>query len=329
MRLNSDYVDLIHRSPLQLGVLITYHNEGPLLRECIESLTAGDRGPNEIIVYDDASECRPEEFIPRGAKVRIIRSDKNLGPAAGRNFLLNSSHSSFIHFHDADDLFHPDWAGRVRDALESSSVDVVFTEIACRQSGAVLSNQVLGLAKLINGGDLVRFCIKGVMLVPSGTYRRSVVERIDGYRTNLWQSEDFDFHIRLAISGVSYTIIRDPLVTIRIRPESRSSNHIEVWCSAAQAIAQLADEVPLQYKPDLAEAAVRAGSVLFKLGAYTEARKAFHLAKEIGPPLYSQQRRLYRAVARTIGPENTERLGHLYRRWFPENLRRRLARNNW
>ncbi|MGH7198477.1 MAG: glycosyltransferase family 2 protein, partial [Candidatus Omnitrophota bacterium] len=36
-------------------MLITYHNEGELLTECLDTLLSGPDTPDEILIYDDAS----------------------------------------------------------------------------------------------------------------------------------------------------------------------------------------------------------------------------------------------------------------------------------
>src|SRR5687767_10030401 len=81
-----------------ISVLITYFNEGPLLRECIESVGSQLAGSDEILVYDDASSARPDEFLPLDIPVTLIRGDRNAGPAHGRNVLLRAASSEFVHF---------------------------------------------------------------------------------------------------------------------------------------------------------------------------------------------------------------------------------------
>jgi glycosyltransferase involved in cell wall biosynthesis len=310
-----------------LGVLITYFNEQELLRECLNPLLAQSQKPDEILVYDDASDFPAEDYVPKGCPVQIIRGDINQGPSHGRNVLLHASQSDYIHFHDADDLFHPDWCWRIHEAIDTRA-DAVFTEIASYSGEQLLCERVLGLDRLLAGEDLVRFCLRGAMLTSAGTYRRSVVQSIGGYREALWQSEDFDFHVRLAALGGRYTVIADPLI-MRARSSGRSQNRLEVWCSAVQALDMLSSELPGQYHSDLAETATRVGSVLFKLGARAEARKAFRLADKLGPPALCGQRRLYRTLARTFGLEITERVGMLYRNMVPERFRGYLVERGW
>jgi GT2 family glycosyltransferase len=308
-----------------LGVLITYHSERELLMDCLISLFNASKVPCETIVYDDASRAPAAEYVPRYLPVRVIHGPINRGPAHGRNVLLQAARSKYIHFHDADDLFEPHWCESVSRAVETSSPDAIFTEITSFRDQQRQCERVLGLKALLDGADLVRFCVQGGMLTPAGTYRRENVLAIGGYREQLWQSEDYDFHVRLAASGIRYEIIDEPLVRIRIRTDSRSQNRVEVWTSALDAIRFLANELDPQYKPDLAEKAVQVGSILFKAGAREEARLAFRTAQELGPPTYNQQRRLYGLVARSLGPEAAERFGQLYRGVVFQSGRKFLA----
>jgi glycosyltransferase involved in cell wall biosynthesis len=310
---------------VSIGVLITYYGERDLLRECLTTIANQTRLPDEILVYDDASDAPAENYVPSGLPVKVMRGDVNRGPAYGRNQLLQASTSTYVHFHDADDLFSPNWHSRVREVLEGTHVDVVFNEIdVCGEKG-IQSTRVLALDSLAAGADLVRFCIQGVMLVPAGTYRREALVSIGGYRTGLWQAEDFDFHVRLAASQPRYAVVTDPLVTIRVRPEGRSRNRIQTWSSYVQAVAALSAELPDGYRSDFADAAARAGSMLFKLGARNEARSAFRLAARLGPPTFTTQRPLYRLLATTVGFEMTEQLALAYRSMLPAGLRAYVA----
>ena len=308
------------------SILITYHNEGPLLQRCLASLAAQTRPVQEVIVYDDASSVRPDGYVDVGVPVRIIRGEANIGPARARNVLLRSTDAEFVHFHDADDVFDPAWNESVSAELAWGRPDAVFTEVSSVTESGVVRDGILGLSHLDEHGDLIRFCIQGSMLVPAGTYRRDLVRAIGGYRESLWQSEDWDFHIRLACARPAYRVLSRCLVRIYLRGASRSRDTAQVWQSALDAIRTLAGEVPRGYLTDLSEAAARAGSHLFRAGAAAEARQAFDLARTLGTPVHRGEAVMYRAVARHAGQEWAERLGMLYRRYLPGGLRR-LARH--
>src|SRR5687768_17577989 len=180
--------------PPRIAVLITYYNEGPLLTECLESLWLQADRPDEILVYDDASTLRADQFVPQDIPVHLIRGEVNRGPAHGRNTLLHATSCDFVHFHDADDLFATGWVKAVRLAVAEGDIDVALTDITAMRGDAISSGHVMNLvAGLSSDPDLVRFGLRGALLLPSSTSRRSVVLAIGGFRTReiLPQSEDF------------------------------------------------------------------------------------------------------------------------------------------
>lgn len=312
----------------RLAVLITYYNEGNLLSRCLRSLAKQTRPVDEIVVYDDASDIPPESHIPAGMQVHVVRGEKNVGPAKARNALLQNTEGSIIHFHDSDDEFMPTWCERVRTAFEEGTADIVFTEVTFVHEDGKRIERLLHLDRVVRGEDLTRFCIRGAMVTSTGTYRRDVIVGMGGYRGDLWQAEDWDFHIRLSAQDLRVHVLDEPLVIMHGRLESRSRNVTEVWSSAVRAIELLASEIPARYTPDLSNAAARAGSTLFQAGAVGEARRAFRLARRLGRPALLDRPALYRYVTRLAGQESAERASQVYRRLFPAAVRSLLHPSN-
>lgn len=317
-------------APPRIAVLITYFNEGPLLAECIESIARQPGAPDEILVYDDAATVPAADFIPSGADVRLVRGDRNQGPAHGRNTLVAATTCDFVHFHDADDLFAPTWAQEVRAALAAPDVDLVLTDLMSVQDGRVVSPAVMKLGDGLRADpDLVRFGLRGALLLPSSTARRALVMRVGGFRTRdvLAQSEDFEFHLRLAgAAGDRYAVIPRSLVIQRLRPGSHSSNERVVWDSASSAVRLLATELPRKYRQDLSDAAARIASRLFEIGAVPEGRRAARLARDLGRPRFPNRPAGYRMLASVFGQAAAEGIGRVYRRLLPDGVRRTLKK---
>ena len=331
---------------MNLSVLITYHNEGPLLTDCLRSLWRQTIRPNEILIFDDASEIRPEPYIPN-IPADVFRNPVSEGPARARNFLLAHARNEYVHFHDADDLFAPHWSEAIATALskaprsstprpsaladKSGAVpDVVFTEVSARGLGLDPNKLVIGFEHLSgkHRANLLDFAIKQVILTPSGVYRTDVVRELGGFRSGLMQCEDYDFHIRLAARGIHYSVLLDPLVIIRIRSNSHSQNRSQVFSEKIKAIRLLSFDLPPAYAGALADACAEAASNLFHLGLKEEAREAFQIAKKIGPPLFRDQRRLYRLLAKMGGQELAEKIGWIYRSTVPPLIRTALGKRS-
>lgn len=306
----------------EITVGITYHNEKELLTRCLSSLMAQGFSETKVVVFDDASQFPAEVYLGVFSSVRVLRSEKNVGPAVGRNRILEGTSSPYIHFHDADDWFFPNWWGKMQSGLVNR--DAVFCEVSSYSGNELVAERVVGLVDLSSEWDLVRFCLSHSMLVPCGTYLTEKLRQIGGYNEKLWQSEDIDFHVRLASQGLRYEIIPEPLVGIQIRAESRSQNFLATRLSLLQSLKTLPGILSSHYYTDLSERLIETGSQLFKLKARKEAREAFQLAVTLADPHYDKAGRLYKSVARTFGPLSAEWLSLAYRTLLPLSLRKRL-----
>ncbi|MFH1868417.1 MAG: glycosyltransferase family 2 protein, partial [Candidatus Omnitrophota bacterium] len=310
-----------------IGILITYHNEKGLLTECLDSIFSQTKSPDEIIVYDDCSEFPARDYIPKEHNVKLIRSPINRGPGHGRNCLLKESRCDYVHFHDADDLFNPLWCENVISAIVATGADIIFTEVSAYKDNKMVCKSVMGFEGLIGRQqDAVLFAMSNSILTISSTSRRETVLKIGGFRTQdiLSQSEDYDFHIRILVSGASYSVVMEPMLIQRLRDESHSSkNIIEAWNSAVKSIVLFSKDFPAQYHDHLPEVAAKAGSRLYSLGAYKEAKRAFSIAYSLGKPKFMYRSRLYKIVAERLGPLAAEKISLAYRMLVPEFIRRK------
>ena len=311
---------------MKLSVLITYHNEGAWLSECLQSVLR-QPGIDEVLIYDDASRIPAAEYVLHDERVRCLRGEENIGPARARNALLAAASGTHVHFHDADDLFAAGWSAAVRAAVERTNADIVFTDVEGFDEAGHRWSHVVGIERLLNGGDLLRFTLLNGVLPAAGTYARAALEAIGGYREDLWQSEDYDLHIRLALSGATWVVINEDLALIRRHGTQRSRASRDVWTCAVQALSSLADRFPAHARAEAAQAATRAGSQLLAAGAPAEAAEAFALANQLGGARY--ERAAMQGLARLVGAPRAERLAGLYRRLTPKAVRKALQRSGF
>ncbi|NBT58743.1 glycosyltransferase family 2 protein [bacterium] len=289
----------------------------------MESFWSGRVKPFEILIYDDASSLRPEAFIPLGIPARVIRSDSNQGPGKGRNRILEEAQGDWIHFHDADDWVLPHWCEIVlKNALGN---DLVLTEVISFQNEKLLSPSVIGLSGLASSESLVPFAIQHFILPAAGAFKVDLARKIRGYRESLWQSEDWDFYVRMAGAQPRFKVIPESLAAIEVRKESRSQKRIETLTCVLQSILLLENELPSEFKIHLAEKAAWTGSQLFQLGDKLLARDAFHLAKSLGPARHLNQKKAYRWLANHYGQEIAERIAGTYRKLVPDLFRKKLT----
>ncbi len=303
-----------------LAVLITYHDEGDLLVRSLETVAAQTSAPDEILVYDDASYDPAERHLGRFAGLcRVVRSGKNGGPGYGRNVLLGETRCDYVHFHDADDLLLPSWGGKVWDAIDRGRPDMVLTEV-CYEMHGVLSDRIMGFKKLEEDPDLVRFALSSSILPASATVRREKALEAGGYRTRdvMPQSEDFDFHLRLAAADATYAVVDESLVRCMWREASHShagDNSAACWTSMVESLKMAPPAVRERYAVAVADAAARAASNLYQLGKPGDARKAYEAAASLGRPSFAGRSNAFRWVAGFFGPMAAENLSRFNRDW--------------
>src|ERR1700693_1467899 len=107
---DADYSDKMRSRPT-VSVIIANHNGGAHLGDAIKSVQKQTLRNIEIIVSDDASDDSSVAIVTRlmadDARVRLLSSDCNRGPAAARNKALDIAKGEWIAIVDSDDFIHP------------------------------------------------------------------------------------------------------------------------------------------------------------------------------------------------------------------------------
>ena len=147
-----------------VAVIVTSHNYGRFLDECLQSVISQTRRPDEVLVVDDASDDETHEVAARWADwgVRYLRvecRDPRLSRLAG----VNATRSEFLCMLDADDWLSPDYlrAGlaefdRYDVGLVYSSVDFFGDWNYHRREPQNMDCQRMSELNYIHNGSLVR-----------------------------------------------------------------------------------------------------------------------------------------------------------------------------
>lgn len=198
--------------PLVSVVIAAYHAENTLAR-AIDSLVAQTVRNWEAIVVDDASADRTveiaEELAARDHRIRVIRMERNGGPAAARNKGMKSARGQWIATLDSDDVYVPTRLEKLLAVASGDSWDLLFDNIGTlsKKGGAERPYwpRWQGMRRAIPLAEMLRGCsgaMKNTYGVLKPFVKRSFVEKLDlYYDTELKRGEDVLFHISLMLKG--------------------------------------------------------------------------------------------------------------------------------
>ncbi len=209
-----------------VSVVIPAYNHATVLPHTLDSVLAQTfDGPTEILVIDDGSPDDTGEvvkpYLDRG--VTYHRKD-NGGQASARNAGIKLARGKYVALLDDDDVLPPDKFAWQIDALESDldAVLVYGEDDRIDGDGKPLPPTPRDGYRRPSGLCHDEFLAGCWIATPGQTLiRRDALDRIGGYDTNIWGSDDWDLYIRLSGLG---TFIYDGRIALHYRVHAGNSS---------------------------------------------------------------------------------------------------------
>lgn len=114
-----------------VSIVTPAYNVERHLRETIESVLAQGYARWELIVADDCSkDGTPQiarEYEARDGRVRLLRLERNSGPAMARQAAIEAARGRYIAFLDSDDLWLPQKLERQLEFMRARTAGLGFT----------------------------------------------------------------------------------------------------------------------------------------------------------------------------------------------------------
>jgi poly-beta-1,6-N-acetyl-D-glucosamine synthase len=191
-----------------VSVIVPAYNEGSLIVSSIESLLKQDYEFIEIVIVDDGSSddtyVRALQLAAQydQHQIRVIRQP-NSGKANALNHGIRVATGSLVLCMDGDSVLEPQ---AIRMAVPHFA-DPAVAAVAGNVKVVNRKNWLTRLQSLeyIEGISLVRTAhafFRRITIIPGpiGIFRRSVLERLDGYRDNTY-AEDCELTLRILMGG--------------------------------------------------------------------------------------------------------------------------------
>lgn len=114
-------------APLPISVVIPHLNQPEALARCLDSLAAGRRRPDEVLVVDNGSAALPRAVCDRPG-VRLLQ-EAEPGPGPARNRGIRAAAGDAVAFIDADCLADPDWLAAAEAALADPAAEILGGDV--------------------------------------------------------------------------------------------------------------------------------------------------------------------------------------------------------
>lgn len=244
--------------------------------------------------HDDASGDDTAAVAGRlGFTVTVGLS--NQGPSHARNRLARECSAEWIHFHDADDLFAPDYLAQALAAADPHC-DVVL----CDSSWELETTR----ERIIHwtyqqapyDADPLGYITTHPVGVISALIRRSAFLAAGGFDESARCWEDADLFVRLAETGARFRMLERTLVTSlrHDRGISRDQHHCD-HCRL-RFLKGYASRQPRSNRPHIADEAEKLIARFLRHGDTDAAREALSFCRELGLRPPTTQNRLLRLL---------------------------------
>lgn len=210
-----------------VSIVIVVYNAAPFVSRLIAALNRQTYRNTEIIFFDNASTDHSAALIERAMPhATLIRSETNLGYAAGNNAALAYCHGTYIAILNPDTEPEPDWLTPLVATLEADpTVGLTTAKIVLdtdRETINTCGNEVhlvgfatcrgLGAPRSSYADDADVAAVSGAAFV----IRRELMDRLGGFDTTFYMYvEDTDLSWRAMLLGARCRYVAASVVAHR------------------------------------------------------------------------------------------------------------------
>ena len=219
-----------------VSVIIATRNYASYLPEAVGSLTAQTFTRWDCVIVDDGSTDDTDrvaaELAAGDPRVRYLAQPAR-GVSAARNTGLRASKGRFVQFLDADDWLAPGkLEHQARSLTANPDIDVIYGSERPVLGNAHSPAPLLQEPRPSGSGDelVSELLASNPMVMSAPLFRRSVLDRVQGFDETLTLNEDWDLLLRIALSGARFRF--DPAIAslayVRLHPGSASANRLRM-----------------------------------------------------------------------------------------------------
>lgn len=210
----------------RVSVIVPAHDAAGFIEATLRSVQEQTFGDWEVVVADDASADATAERVRAlgDARIRVVRSETNLGPAGARNLAAASAQGELVALLDADDAWLPGYLERQVARWEPGVGVVACDAHLVSAAGERLPGTYLERLPEPAGEITVERLLRGNPIYVSALFPRAAAEAAGWFAEDLFGTEDHDLWLRIAEAGHRIVLNPEPLALYTFAEGSVSSD---------------------------------------------------------------------------------------------------------
>ena len=211
---------------MMISVIIPCYNAAATIANTIESALI-QNCDREVIVIDDGSTDASREIITSFGDRIHADYGPNRGASAARERGTQLARGELLQYLDSDDQLMPGTLALRADAMGQSGADAVYTDwqkLVEMPDGTSVLGDVMVPDQALLETDAQAACADSRFWLPPAAilYRRALVDRIGGWRSNLRIVQDARFLFDAAAQGAKFAHVPGVGALYRVRSNSLS-----------------------------------------------------------------------------------------------------------
>lgn len=190
---------------MQVSIVIPCFNARRWIGEALESIYAQGFDDLETLVIDDGSTDGSADVVRRAFPSARVTSIAHAGPSYARNVGTQAASGVYLQYLDADDRLAPGKLATQVNALEREGADVAYgdwAELVEQPDGTYQPGRVTHR----HLGETPELALFTNFWCPPAVYlfRRSIIEKVGGWREDLPVIQDARFTLDCALHGATF-----------------------------------------------------------------------------------------------------------------------------
>lgn len=144
----------------EVSIITPVYNSSKFLEQTIQSVLNQSFTDWEWLITDDCSQDNSIEILEghKDSRIKIFKTEKNVGAGAARNISLENASGRFITFLDADDFWKPNFLEEMVSFMKKENTELAYSNYARCDENLTPKIEDFKADKIVTFNNLLKTC---------------------------------------------------------------------------------------------------------------------------------------------------------------------------